>query len=294
MKHILKLVVPALSIAFIAGFVFAHPATAGYEKIAYEPAPAPYAVDRQRKLALRYDVYAGGFRALNASLVMDLDKKAYDMALKAETQGFIGTLFPWKATFNTAGHANTKGALIPTIHTERSSWREKVSFKEMSYGPTGKILKTTTQSNGKTTTDRDINDVLSGRAVDVLTGALTMLQTANKNQKCTGKFPVFDGKRRYNITLSDNGTEILPPSRYSSFQGEAMRCTITVEPVAGFVAKDAKRGWMAVQNHTAERNKPPILWLARMKETGQVVPVRMEIASTYGSVVAHLSGGTHN
>lgn len=291
MKTVLKRAHYALIIALLAGFTFATEAPASYEKL---PAPATAFDLQHNKLALKYDVYAGGFKALNASLLMDLDKKAYDMALKAETQGFIGSLFPWKASFNTAGHTNGKGALIPTIHTERSSWREKVSFKEMNYDPAGKVLKTITRDNGKTTTERDINDVLSGHAVDVLTGALAMLQTAKKNNNCAGKFPVFDGKRRYNIALSDNGTEVLPPSRYSSFEGTAMRCTIVVEPVAGFGKKDSKRGWMAVQNHTEELKKLPTLWLARLKDSGQVVPVRMEIASTYGSVVAHLSSGTEN
>lgn len=279
----------ALSVALVAGLVLATPATASYETM-----PVAYSIDHQRKLALKYDVYAGGFKALNASLVMDLDKKAYDMALNAETQGVIGSLFPWKASFNTAGHADAKGALIPSLYTERSSWRRKVSFKEMSYSPTGKVLKTILQDNGKTTTDRDINSILSDHAVDVLTGTLTMLQSAKNTRKCNGKFPVFDGKRRFNITLNDMGTDILPPSRYSTFKGEAMRCTLTVEPVAGFAKKDAKRGWMAVQNHTEKLNKRPTLWLARMQDSDQVVPVRMEIASDYGSVVAHLSTETKN
>jgi hypothetical protein len=92
----------------------------------------------------------------------------------------------------------------------------------------------------------------------------------------------------------DDGKEILPPSKYSSFEGEALRCTIKVVPVAGFKQKDNKRGWMAVQNHTEAHHKLPTLWLARMKNSTQIVPVRMEIASDYGSVVAHLSKETEN
>jgi len=252
-----------------------------------------YAVDQDHKLSLKYDVYAGGFKALNAKLVMNLDKKAYDMKLQAETEGFIGSLFPWKASYNTSGHAE-KGQLIPSVYTERSTWRNNEKVTEMDYGPNGKVLKSTTQEGDKTTVDRDINQVLSANTLDLLTGTLTMLQSAKNTNKCTGKFPVFDGKRRFNIALKDDGTEVLAPSKYSKFEGEAMRCTLTVEPVAGFVPKDQKRGWMAVQNHTEERHKLPTIWLARMKDSGQVVPVRMEIASTYGSVVAHLSGGTDN
>lgn len=271
--------------ALVAGFVSATPAKAS--------ANISYAIDQQRKLSLKYDVYAGGFKALNASLMMDLNKKAYDMELDAATQGFIGGLFPWKGSFNTSGHAE-KGILIPTVYTARSSWRQALKVTEMNYAPDGRVLKTTTQADGKTTTDRDINQAMSSNAMDLLTGTLLMLQNVKNNDKCTGKFPVFDGKRRFNITLTDEGKEVLPPSKYSSFEGEAVRCTLKVEPVAGFKKKDQKRGWMAVQNHTEQHHKLPTLWLARIKGSNQVVPVRMEIASDYGSVVAHLSNGMVN
>jgi hypothetical protein len=139
-----------------------------------------------------------------------------------------------------------------------------------------------------------VDDKLSLNAVDLLSGALVMMQSVKNSEKCVGKFPVFDGKRRFNITLKDEGMDFLAPSKYSRFEGEALRCTLTVEPVAGFKKKDAQRGWMAVQNHTAAHEKLPTIWLAKMRDSGQVVPVRMEIASDYGSVVAHLSGGSDN
>ena len=288
MKKLFKSVGYTVSAALVAGFVSIPPALASYDK-----ASLYYVVDKQSKLSLKYDVYAGGFKALNASLVMDLDKKAYDMELEAETQGFVGNLFPWKAAFSTSGHAE-KGALIPNTYTERNTWRKGVKITEMNYAPDGKILKTITQGDGKTTTDRDVNNVLARNTMDLLTGTLVIMQSVRNTNKCAGKFPIFDGKRRFNITLSDDGKEILPPSKYSSFDGEAVRCTLKVEPVAGFRKKDENRGWMAVQNYTEARRKLPTLWLARMKDSNQVVPVRMEIASDYGSVVAHLSKGTVN
>jgi len=285
MKKTLKLLCCTITTMLTAGYIFATPAEASYG----ETSPS-YSVNKEHKLTLQYDVYAGGFKALNASLVMNLDKKTYDMALKTETQGFIGYLFPWSASFNIAGHAK-KGTLYPTVYTERNIWRKKIKITEMNYAPDGKIIKTTMQKNGKTVTKRDIDDKLTNDTMDLLTGALVMLQNVGNTSKCTGKFPVFDGKRRFNITLTDNGTEILASSRYSSFKGEAMRCTLKIEPVAGFRKKDNQRGWMAVQNHTEARHKPPTLWLAKINNNGQVIPVRMEIASEYGSVVAHLSNG---
>lgn len=264
--------------------LFAVPAGAGYEK-----ASLRYDVQEARKVDLKYDVYAGGFQALNATLELDLDKKAYDMALQAETQGFIGSLFPWKASYTTSGHTNADGAPVPTLHMARSSWRDDTKLTEMDYDPDGNLLKMTTQQDDETTTDRNVKKTLTSDAVDMLTGTLMMMQNAKNTDKCEGSFPVFDGKRRFNITLQDDGKDTLKKSRYSSFSGEALRCTVKVEPVAGFKDKDKNRGWMAVQNHTEQRHKLPTVWLAPLEKGGPTVPVRMEIASAYGSVVAHLT-----
>lgn len=293
MQKFLKPLRLFISTALVAVTVFGVPAKAGYEKASFAPYPAAATPGQMQKTSLRYDIYAGGFRALNASLEMDMNKQAYDMKLEAETQGLIGSLFPWKGTYNTSGHSE-KGALIPTVYTERSSWRQSLKVTEMSYAPNGRVLKSTTQSDGRTTTNRNIDNTVAGNAVDLLTGALVMFQHVKNTHKCEGKFPVFDGKRRFNITLTDDGKEVLAASKYSRFEGEALRCTLKVEPVAGFVKKDQKRGWMAVQNHTEEHNKLPTIWLAPAGDNGQVIPVRMEIASEYGSVVAHLAHNDAN
>lgn len=240
------------------------------------------------KMDLVYDIYAGGFKALHATLDLDLDPEAYDMALKANTQGFIGNLFPWSATYETAGHAQD-GKPVPTQHTAHSVWKKKAKITEMTYGPQGDLLKMTTQENNKTEVKRDIEKNLTENSVDILTGTLMMMQHTKNTDKCKGSFPVFDGKRRFNITLQDAGREVIENTGHSIFSGEALKCTLRVEPVAGFKPKDARRGWMAVQNHTEERKKPPTIWFARLEENGPVVPVRMEINSDYGAVVAHLS-----
>lgn len=256
---------------------------------AYEKASLRYEVNEPEKLGLKYDVYAGGFKALNAELTMDLDPKAYDMALKAQTQGMIGNLFPWEATYATSGHAEN-GTPLPSMHTSRSSWKKNEKVTEMQYGPKGTLLKTTTREDNKTKVKKDFEPDMTRDAVDMLTGALQMMQNTGMTDQCAGSFPVFDGKRRFDIELKDDGKDTLAKSKYSAFRGEAIRCTVKVKPVAGFKKKDQNRGWLAVQNHTEERNKPPTIWFAKLEENGPMVPVRMEIASSYGSVVAHLTG----
>jgi hypothetical protein len=253
-----------------------------------------YDIVAPKKLDLKYDIYAGGFHALDASLELDLNRRAYDIGVAAKTEGFIGSMFPWQATYSTSGHADSKGVLIPTTAVSHSAWGHKVNVTEMTYDPKGTLVKTTEQEGARTTIKRDFDPKMANDAVDMLTGALLMMQNTRHTQKCEGSFPVFDGKRRFNITLHDDGTEAIAKSKYSSFEGQALRCTLKVEPVAGFKPKDMKRGWLAVQAHTEAHRKAPTIWLARLDKQGPVVPVRMEIASEYGAVVAHLSSTKAN
>lgn len=251
-------------------------------------APAS-ALSQTKSTELTYDVYAGGFKALNADLVLDLDRQAYDITMTAHTQGFIGSLFPWRATYKTAGQTTRSGEMMPSQHIARSSWKDEEKITEMNYGPNGKLLKITVQEGEKTTTERKIEHELAADSVDLLTGTLLLMQRAKNGNECKGSFPVFDGKRRYNITLTGGGEDVIKDTGFSVYSGKALKCTMKVEPVAGFKPKDYKRGWLAVQNHTEERKKPPTIWFARPDANGPVIPVRMEINSSYGAVVAHLT-----
>lgn len=248
----------------------------------------PAVAESPKGMDLSYDVYTGGFKALHADFEVKLDPKAYDIAIEARTQGMIGGLFPWQGSYRTAGHTENN-ALIPTQHTARSTWRKKEKLTEISYAPDGEVLKMTTREDGKTVTSRDIKPELTQDSVDLLTGTLLMIQSAKITDKCEGSIPVFDGKRRYNLVLKGNEMDEIRKSDYSIYSGKALKCTLNVEPVAGFKPKDQKRGWMAIQNHTLARKKPPTIWFAAIEPGGPVVPVRMEISSDYGAAVAHVT-----
>ncbi len=280
----IRYVLPVLVVAVL---IAVRPVPVSHEKL---PAPVPV-VNHIHKLFLKYEVYAATFKSLNSSLKMEIDNKNYSVELEATTEGFIGKLFPWKTSTRTTGRVSEKGALIPTLHTETSTWRKNVSVTETHYDAQGKAMKMTVQDNDKPPVSIDMDNKLTAHAADVLTGMVALLQNAGNTHKCTGSSTVFDGKRRFDITLTDDGKEMLVPSKYAHFEGEAMRCILKVVPGDGFQPKDLKRGWMVIQNYTESRNKLPTLWLAKTKDSDdQTVVVRMEIASAYGSAVANISG----
>ena len=289
MKNITRSFRYIFALFLVAIFIVVRSVQIGHENI-----PAPAIPERIHKIQVTYDVYAAGFKSLNATLNINLGQRSYEMSFAAETQGFIGRFFPWSTSMSTHGRINEGGVLVPVLHKESSTWRKNTSISEMGYDAHGSTVKMTTQDAGEPSVDVHVDNSLSDQANDVLTATLFLMRNSGSLHKCTGRSPAFDGQRRFDITLTDDGIEILPHSGYSRFEGEAMRCILKVEPGPGFQPKDKKRGWMAVQNYTEARHKPPLIWFARMGDSDQMVPVRMEIASAYGSAVANLASWVEN
>lgn len=256
--------------------------------LAVEQAPVKYVGKPATDLSLSYDIYAGGFDVMSASLKLQMKEKSYQLSLDSNTHNFIGKIFPWKGAYTTEGHPDKKGMAVPSKHVAVTTWKGTETRKQSDYDAAGNLTKLSTKVRDKTEEKTDISPDLYKDSVDLLTGMMMIIQNANTTNTCAGSFPVFDGKRRFDITLIDPKPDTLAKSKYSKFEGETVRCAIKVKPVGGFVKKDAKRGWMAVQAHTEERKHPPLVWFGRPDPKGMMVPVRMEIASTYGAVVAHL------
>ena len=237
-----------------------------------------------KDMDLTYDVYAGGFQAMEAKLSFSGAKKTYEIKFDAKTKGTIGKLFPWRGIYETEGTAGSK--TTPRSSEAISVWDGESKKVAMKYDRKGNIISR--KINGKNEVIQNKNE-LSKDTVDMLTATLIMLQSVERKSTCNGKVPVFDGKRRFNINFKEDGKVTLKPSKYSIFSGEAMRCVVTVEPVAGFKERDKKRGWLAVQEHSKSNKSLPTLFVARRNSHEPYVPVRMEIKSSYGAVIAHLT-----
>ncbi len=243
----------------------------------------------QRGIVLTYEVYAAGFEALDATLTAAADEKNYTVKMTAVTRGLIGKLFRWRTTAQTTGVIGRKSGLVPRQHVETSDWRKHAYTMTMDYDAAGLPQSRVLEDNGKPMKSQPLDPKLAAGAGDVLTATLALLQNVAHTGKCAGSYPVYDGRRRYDVTLADDGTSKIAPSRYSIFSGTALRCHLKLVPVAGFTAGDKKRGWWAIQNYTERHGRPPTVWIAKAKN-GMEAIVRMEIDSAYGAAVANLIG----
>lgn len=238
-----------------------------------------------------YEVYAGGIHAVQAKLDMDLRKKdRYDLVLNAHTRGFLGSLAPWKGTFESHGWilSPEEADYRPELHKSTTTWRDETEIKEYKYTRERQFNGLLITDHEKPTHEKKVEDELTQGTTDALTAALAALQAVSKGQECHSTSEVFDGKRRFEMKFNHQGYEELVPSRYNIYGGTAAKCTVEVVPIAG-AWHSKPRGWMSIQEQGRERGTMPTVWMAQLEENAPAVPVKVLVKTEYGALFMHLA-----
>ena len=84
---------------------------------------------------------------------------------------------------------------------------------------------------------------------------------------------MFAGGRLSQITVRTAGSQVLPPTSRSSFQGSALRCEFDGVLLAGFRYEDDRA--------RAARPQHGVAWLAALSLGGPMLPVRIQFATRF-------------
>ncbi|GEO36955.1 hypothetical protein SAE02_11030 [Skermanella aerolata] len=230
---------------------------------------------------LGYAIYAGGFHVLDASIVLDVGREGYMVEVNAQTQGILGTFFPWQTLARSDGRMNA-GEAEPRTHKQTGTWRGKDRAVDLYYDGSGSVLAEVRPPDDPAEREPVPPEMVPG-TTDPLSAVLSVAGAVAVGRGCSETVPVFDGRRRYDLTFKEMGSRNLPPSKYSVFSGAAVQCQVTSKVLAGNWKKDGG----AVSND--EKRKPVALMLAPVVEGMPPVPVRLEGESRFGEVIMHLT-----
>ncbi len=107
--------------------------------------------------------------------------------------------------------------------------------------------------------------------------AIMALTHAGAGNPCSKKLAVFDGKVRFNLTLSPKGHERLSEAKPSGQPKELHICKVKYDPVAGHKPKDFVNPW--VDYGAIEIALRPV------PSAGVYVPYRITVPTTLGAAV---------
>jgi hypothetical protein len=231
------------------------------------------------RLILSYEVWKGGFHALDLEADLARANGDYIIRFAAHTRGFIGWIYPYLLKGEAGGKLADKGPQPNRFATLARS-RSDEKRRAISYPGDGSLV--TWSDPPRSAEDDEVSVPTSMRlnTLDPASAILSVVDTVTRAGKCDGDYPVYDGRRRFDLTVSLIGPEPLAPSRYSSYSGPATLCRVVVNKLAGFRNRGGEGGLPAIIN----------VWLASVTGFEPMVPVRLEGESALGNMLIHLVG----
>jgi Protein of unknown function (DUF3108) len=223
-------------------------------------------------LTLRYDVYARGFPILTLDFNLDESAATYAVAGVVSTQGALGLVSDFSLRTESRG-AIAADTLRPSVHDSASHARRKDRRAHLDFRHDGSVVAALSPPE-------DPGHLLPTAAevagtVDPLTAILAIGHAVAETGSCRVKVPVYDGRRRYDLVLADDGVERPAPGKAT----ELRRCALDMVKLAGF---------------TSDRNRPPRIehgevWIMPSPRAGvPPLPARIEFHSDWGQITVQM------
>lgn len=236
--------------------------------------------DAAESIRADYALMAGGVRMIDVNATFDLQQKKYKVRTEAKTIGVFAKILPWTGAFETTGVEN----YLPTNHAYDVGWRGHNEKRGFVYDPPG-VLKSMYLVEDNQTRDAPVDADMAKDTRDMLSAIMAMIDRFERNGSCAGDTLSYDGKRSFIIRVKDAGEATMNNPNLSSYTGLAHGCSVEIIPQKGKWPKKP-RGWLRIQKQAEGRL--PVIWLAHPKKDAIAIPVRVDIHTKYGDVIAHL------
>ena len=230
-------------------------------------------------LKLKHTVYLGGL--FMGGIFTEIEQKEGRYLIRTDvlSNKSMNWMFKWTAKgVSQGGYDRQK--FSPNLHSHVSQWRDKKRGADMEFDAKGDIDVSLV---GKEYTDlkkyTPVDPATLKGSLDPLSMILAAMVHFEAYGKCEATYPVFDGRRRYDVKLTDGGTRQFSKSAYSVFAGTARGCRFDVVEKGGF---------QRVKSYEIEDPSDLVVWVAAPVSGGRPVPVRMEVKSPFGVMELHL------
>jgi len=240
----------------------------------------PLSANASEKITeLKHSVYVGGLFLGSIDTEIGQDNDKYRIESVANTSKAFDWAFKWVAKGKTVGWLNGEN-VTPFLHKHESTWNKNIRSATMTYDPSGSV---TVETTGKKSSDPNkytpIDPDSLTNSIDPMSAMLLVANRLESGQGCNAEVPIFDGRRRYDVKLTEKDGRLFKPSRYSVFEGMAIGCKIEIVKKGGF-----KKGPDNYDRLVDEI----VIWAAAPATGARVVPVRMQMETDFGSMELHL------
>jgi len=243
-------------------------------------APAETAKPGAARLGLAYEVYSAGFHVLAIDLDVGLGPAGYGVTANIRSTGIVGWLVDWRQFVEATGTLSGD-KVEPLRYRSEALIRGRRRLVEIDYAM-GDIAALDVFPLSRDDEEREeVDPALHRDTVDPISALLAIVRAVSDGRGCTARLPVFDGRRRYDLVLTDRGAQPVVESHYIRVDEGVRQCDFVVHPIAGY----RKRAPGAREERRLRQGSA---WLAPVMAGVPATPVRIEFNGDWGETIVHL------
>ncbi|SRR5690606_7165807 len=234
-------------------------------------------------LKLQYEFYAKGLRVYTLAVDLELQQDQYAIQAAAKTVGILDLFGSDSYRAEVRGRYGER-TVTPGSFESLSGKAKSVTLRWQADGSPA-VTRSFELSDFKASS---IAAAMEPGMPDPLSAMMAAALEAPE-APCRGSYKVFDGEEIYRLTFSYRGEDPFEDGDAGVYRGEAYRCDLQVEPIAGKSRKKLEK---------ARRKLPPpiALWMApvrsRLSGRTMLVPVGGIAQSGGTEVVIYLNAAT--
>jgi hypothetical protein len=212
---------------------------------------------------------------------LDLGRDRYSAGVEAKGGRLVDLLSRWSYKASADGRVENGVQVSPEEFRSFRSQRKRKRALNMDYDKAGNVTVTAEPPQSELSANA-VAPEYRPNTLDPVSAMVGVIAAGNASG-CAGTFPVFDGRRRYDVIVTSNGIDTLHESLRNMHVGEAERCTILLRPVAGFERDRDKEDFF---RYGVDRSATA--WFAKPLAGGPPVPVRIQVDLEWITVVMNL------
>lgn len=233
------------------------------------------------KLTAKYSLTVGGVELGRGSIAVAAGDASYEITGTARVTGVLRAVSSGKGVAAARG-AFVSGKMVPRLYAMNAEADGKEESARIAMA-SGAVKEMDVAPALKPAPDRvPVTDAVLQNIMDPMSGAFVYVPgTADllSAAACDRSIPVFDGRQRYDITLSYLRTEAVKAEGYA---GKAVVCAVRYAPVAGH------RPSRYTVKYLME-NRDMFVWLVPVAGTRLMAPFKVSVATLMGTAVLQAS-----
>lgn len=255
------------AVVVCSGLAVARPAAA--QTVANVPAD-PGFTPSAGAYALNYEADLLGTPVITLGVELNLRRDSYAMSARIGTVGLADWVMGWKQKISSQGRI-ASAAVQPDQHRNVSEFRGRARKAEIDYVE-GRVAQLRVEPPPGDDGHDEFNEKQRAGTRDPMSAILALIYAANQGQGCSGTTGVFDGRRRYDLIISQ-----MPEAAQVAKSGLA--CAVQFVNIAG-----EKSGKPPNTRRRPDPNDRARVWMAPVTELNVMAPVRIEFDSALGTM----------